>query len=76
MQLRYVEVTDEDYKKIYDSMKRLSGYGVSHSSAAGKMRPLPTISEIDIEIQDLRKYRKGLIKRQEDIQKIRKEIVK
>ena len=76
MKLRYVEVTDADYKIIYDSIKRLSGYGVSHTSAAAKMRPLPTTTELDTEIQGLRNYRKELNKRQEVIHKQRQELVK
>ncbi len=71
LQLRYVTVTDDDYKTVYDGMAKSSEWMTGHdkSRAIDVNRPSPT--ELATDIQSLREFIRSIKKRQLETEKQR-----
>ena len=75
LRLRSVEVSDEDYHKIFYAMKKSSEYS-GHDRAKGMQKSYPAIQEIGEDLQQLKDFKKDIGSRRADTQKRRKQITK
>ena len=60
--LKGVKVEDEDYRRIFWSMKYVSEYS-GHDMASAKNKPLPSTAELKKKVEELNQYRNALRKR-------------
>jgi ABC-type lipoprotein export system ATPase subunit len=74
--LRYVTVTDEDYRTIFFGMGKCSEWMTGHDKARSLDENRPAPVEVSLDIQSLRNFVTSVNKRNEDIEKQRKESVK
>jgi energy-coupling factor transporter ATP-binding protein EcfA2 len=71
--LKGVNVTDEDYQKVFFAMRKASEFS-GHDWALGREGDLPTISMMRGELAAIREYDKELTKRAEQLEKQRREL--
>jgi len=71
--LKGVVVEDDDHKKIYFAMKKLSNF-TAHDEAAGKQGQLPTIEQLAEAVDELDSYRKAVDERRKATQKEREKL--
>lgn len=70
LRLKEVVVEDEDYRKIFLAMERLSSFA-AHDEAAGKQGQLPTIDQLTEAVDDIDAYAKAIVDRRKTIKKNR-----
>lgn len=75
LMLRYVQVTDEDYEKIYFAMTKSSSWMVGHDKARALDANRPPITEMEKDLQELQTYLQQLKKKGEEVEKKRKGII-
>jgi energy-coupling factor transporter ATP-binding protein EcfA2/predicted site-specific integrase-resolvase len=73
LQLRYVTVTDEDYKAIYDGMDKSSEWMSGHDRSRALDQNRPSPKELTDDIGSLREFVKSVKKRQEQTKNERDE---
>ena len=71
-QLRYVEVTDDDYVAIDAAMTKCSKWIAGHDQAAAVNQPAPEPSELKQDIDQSEEFVRAINKRQQEIEKRRK----
>jgi hypothetical protein len=71
--LKGVEVTDEDYKVIFNAMKRASEYS-GHDRAAGRQLDPPSKAQMQNDLDELKAFRATRHKRRNDLQEERKKL--
>ncbi|MHC4475012.1 MAG: AAA family ATPase [Planctomycetota bacterium] len=74
--LRYVSVTDEDYKKVYWGMSKCSKWMLGHDKARALDVNRPPPGQIQTDIEELRNFQKDLKSSQEHVQTRRKAVLK
>ncbi len=75
MRLKGVIVADEDYRKVFWAMKRVSERS-GHDMAAGKNTPIPTPDEMKKDIEELDTYRGDIKSRSKNAEKVRETMEK
>jgi energy-coupling factor transporter ATP-binding protein EcfA2 len=71
--LKGVEVTDEDYRIIFNAMKRASEYS-GHDRAAGRQLDPPSKDQMRKDLDELRAFRATRQKRRNELQEERKKL--
>jgi hypothetical protein len=71
--LKGVVVEDDDYKKIYWAMKRVSERS-GHDMAAGKNLPPPKIDDMKADLKEFEDYQSAIRKRKKDTEEVRKKL--
>lgn len=66
-------VDDDDYKKIFWAMKRVSERS-GHDMAAGKNLPAPKVSDMKADLKEFEDYQSAARKRKKDTEEMRKKL--